>query len=360
MSIYQKPNGRWAAQVYDRSRRRMRQVGVYETRRKAQRAEVEALAAQEDGVESLTVREWSERWLDLHPKPADSTAATYVQNVRPFVARYGDRPMGSITVDDAREWATRGVAGWESVRVMFTDARRSKVVAANPFSDLGLARPRGRRDLKGGWITLEQIESLADAALLVHGDYGVTVAAMIRFAAWTGVRPGEMFGLAWDDLYPDRGEIEVVVAARSKTRSYGPPKNGHPRTIAYPQGAVDAVASIARQAHPDGERDFVFRTRRGRPFFSPALSLLWTPVRTVAGRPGMDFYELRHFAATHMMEHGLASYEVAHQLGHRDNGRLVEQTYGHPNEAAIRAKVKTALDATASVSLAARRAAASR
>lgn len=44
----------------------------------------------------------------------------------------------------------------------------------------------------------------------------------------------------------------------------------------------------------------------------------------------MRFYDLRHTCATRLLERGAHSYEVAYQLGHYDNGRLVERRYGHP------------------------------
>ena len=58
----------------------------------------------------------------------------------------------------------------------------------------------------------------------------------------------------------------------------------------------------------------------------------WNPVRAAFGRPGMDFYELRHFCATHLLELGVSHADVAVQLGHTDGGALVMSTYGHPSE----------------------------
>ena len=56
----------------------------------------------------------------------------------------------------------------------------------------------------------------------------------------------------------------------------------------------------------------------------------------------MDFYELRHFCATHLLELGVAHADVAVQLGHTDGGALVMSTYGHPSEDAARSRLKRA------------------
>lgn len=56
----------------------------------------------------------------------------------------------------------------------------------------------------------------------------------------------------------------------------------------------------------------------------------------------MDFYELRHFCATHLLGLGVSHADVAVQLGHTDGGALVMSTYGHPSEAAALDRLKRA------------------
>ena len=55
-------------------------------------------------------------------------------------------------------------------------------------------------------------------------------------------------------------------------------------------------------------------------------------VKTAAGREGMDFYELRHYCATRLLERGVSDADVAVALGHTDGGELVRRVYGHPAE----------------------------
>jgi len=56
----------------------------------------------------------------------------------------------------------------------------------------------------------------------------------------------------------------------------------------------------------------------------------------------MDYYELRHFCASHLLELGVSHADVAVQLGHTDGGALVMSTYGHPSEDAARERLKRA------------------
>jgi integrase len=64
----------------------------------------------------------------------------------------------------------------------------------------------------------------------------------------------------------------------------------------------------------------------------------------MAGRPGLDFYELRHCAATMLLKRGMTPWDVAVQLGHQDGGRLVTSLYGHPSEVAARERLLAAWD----------------
>ncbi len=56
----------------------------------------------------------------------------------------------------------------------------------------------------------------------------------------------------------------------------------------------------------------------------------------------MDFYELPHFRATHLLELGVSHADVAVQPGHTDGGALVISTYGQPSEDAARERLKRA------------------
>ena len=49
---------------------------------------------------------------------------------------------------------------------------------------------------------------------------------------------------------------------------------------------------------------WLFTTPRELRLSKSSLHYYWRPVRARFGRPEMDFYELRHFCATHLLELG--------------------------------------------------------
>jgi integrase len=58
----------------------------------------------------------------------------------------------------------------------------------------------------------------------------------------------------------------------------------------------------------------------------------------------MDFYELRHFCGAWLFnELELPAQDVAHQLGHKNGGALVQRLYGHPSERLARERIKRAV-----------------
>jgi integrase len=336
MSIYRRPNGRWAVQAYDPALGRARQIGTYPTRKEAKAAEADALARSTAGGRE-TVQSFAARWLQVFPRPKASTNLHNAERTRRFVAQHGRRRIDSITVQEARTWAVEHRAELPALRAMFSDARKLGLVTVNPFSGLGLEKAK-RRGVAPDWLTVADVDRLAETARTAHGEYGPIMAAIVTFAAYTGVRPGELYALEWPDLTATA--IHVRRAADSKTRTITTPKNGRSREIVYPARAREAVDAMPR-FHG---QDRVFVAPRGGALWAPHFNWLWNPVRAAFGRPKMAFYELRHFTATHLLNLGLAPWEVAVQLGHTDNGALVMDTYGHPSDTAARARILAVLD----------------
>ena len=111
--------------------------------------------------------------------------------------------------------------------------------------------------------------------------------------------------------------------------------------VDWQPGRGDDAAKI-NLGYRETTEPWVFTGRTGRRYTRPTLAHTWHPVRALAGRPQMDFYELRHFCATHLLELGVSHADVAVQLGHTDGGALVMSTYGHPSEDLARERLKRA------------------
>lgn len=325
---------RWTASGYDKALGRKRHLGTFDTRREAEQVEARwKLRTARRGEE--TCDSFAERWTRDYPRPRESTNKHNAERIKLFARDFAGVRLADVDRPSARAWAVRHRGHLGAVRAMFNDAVSDGLCDVNPFAKLRLPSSRGRRDIVA--LTEAQLHELADKAPGVLPGYGVEYRALVLFAGYTGVRPGELFALRRDDIIGEHLRIERALAP--STRKIGPTKNGRPRTVVIPPPASAALAEV-----PPHAGGLLFTGPRGGMLTQSSHHRVWSLVRVAAGRPELDFYELRHCAATMLLERGVTPWDVAVQLGHTDGGQLVQEVYGHPSEAGARARLLGAWD----------------
>ncbi len=164
--------------------------------------------------------------------------------------------------------------------------------------------------------------------------------ALFVLALTTGMRQGELLALHWSDVDLDRGTL-LVRGTLSRTREglviTTPKTSRSSRQILLTSQAVDALRVRQKQQHEEIQSagakwenlDIVFSTIQGglidkervlRRHFKPAIE--------EAGLPPIRFHDLRHCAATIMIEAGVHIRVVADILGHADPS-VTLRVYGH-------------------------------
>jgi integrase len=288
--VIRKRAGGYGVAVYDSVAKRKRWVGTFSTLREAREAErLAAASPAARGNDSCAAV--AERWLTDNARPAPASQRTYRYALQGFSRDFARVRLRDVDKLTARAWArTQAQSNVRVVRALFTDAINDGLhPGPNPFGNVRLEQPRGRKDLVA--LTAAQVTDLADAALGCHGDFGPTFRAMILFAAYVGLRPGELYALERKDVADD----EVwIIRNLDGTGQLKAPKNGHERVVTLPPPAREALADVAARI----DEPWLFLTPRVRRFSKGSLRYYWRPVRAAAGRPEMDFYELRHFCAT--------------------------------------------------------------
>ena len=199
---------------------------------------------------------------------------------------------------------------------MFSDARREGLVLTNPFSQLRIAKGRGRKDIVP--LTLAELDLLGDLALSAHGpEFGRVLRSVIRFAAFTTMRPGEIFGLDLIDVHLE-GET-IKVQRQLHKRRIQLPKNGQTRVLPYlpPQAArrsgscragclghvapLPAARSCSRNSTTNHAVGSLGLLETNPTAFEAAVSSeRRAELRAASG--SLDFYALRHLGATLMVE----------------------------------------------------------
>lgn len=321
---------RWRAMVWDQSKGYMKSIGTYDTKREAKDAEADyrkrTIATSRETVDSF-----AERWTTDYPRPRESTNLHYDDVVKRFAAEFKDIRIGDLDRPAARKWAISHRHMLGPVRAMFGDAMRDGLIPSNPFAELRLPGSKGRKEIRA--LTEPELKALAGLALEMGlGDYGSHYQAMILFAGYVGCRPGELFALRRSDV--GAGTCHIERALERKTKVVGLTKNGKSRTVVVPPVAMEAVEAL-----PATLSGLLFESPGGKMWSTTSHHDYWSRLRILARRPELDFYELRHCAATMLVERGAQPWEVAQQLGHTDGGQLVSELYGHPRDEVARARM---------------------
>lgn len=348
---------RYVVKVYVRTtsdgRKIDRHVGTFRTPKDAKIAEAQALQELHLAANDESIQQFSDRWLADYARPRASTMRTHRQAIKAFVEHYGQRKPSTITKKEARAWAKDHPASHAALRAMWTDMETEEIVSTNPFSNLRLPQSRGRADITPPTVgELDQLMQAArDSKKPLDGGsdrdstevpYGEKYASMIEFAAYTGIRRGELCVLTWGDIDFNASRVQISKTL-SDDREILPPKNGKARTIVLPPRAADALRRIApAKADPSS---LIFTTPNGRRYTKSTWHYHWNPVRAAAGFPTLDWHVLRHFCATYMLETlKLSLGAAAAQVGHSDGGVLLMRVYAHLNDDTTLEEVATAFD----------------
>jgi integrase len=291
-------------------------------------------------------REWAERWQRTTATLRPSTRKDYETLLNNQVLpAFGDLTLTAIDTLAVREWVAKLVAGGLSAK----RARKAHQVLSQILGSAvdggrlprnvaeGIKLPKvQRREMH--FLTAAQVEALADA---IVSPYGV----LIRFAAYTGLRPCEFVALKVGRLDLLRGTVRVAEAAPEVAGhlEWGGVKTHEARTVRLPRSvAEELAASLAGRPH--GRDDLVFTAPRGGPLreskfvpdrFKPAIGAANEALAQLDpdGRPellpeGLRLYDLRHTAASLMIRQGASIKAVQKQLGHA-TASITLDTYGH-------------------------------
>jgi integrase len=330
VSVFRR-GGSWVSKFQLNGKQVWTPGGPWETKRHAQEAERRHRDHLRARVSDETCASFADRWLKEWPRRASGTKRQYTRAARRFAVEFGPTPLGDVERLSARTWALtvpRYVSG--IVRTMYEDARNVGLVETNPFDNLRL--PATERKSQIVPPTLEEYAELLKATTVL-GGYGPEFKALIQFAAWTGVRTGELQALQWEDIGT---ETIWVRRARQRDGNHKMPKNGKAREIAFlPTARV--LDAVPRRPDP-----FVFHSPRGKELDQGSMFYAWREVRATAGLRRVRFHDLRHFCATQLLEMGLSHFDVSVQLGHEDGGKLVMERYGHPSQDAARERLLAA------------------
>jgi integrase len=339
-NVQKRPNGKWRARYRDASGRE--HARHFARKIDAQKWLDEVTASVVTGLYvdpkagRVTFREYAERWREIQVHRPSSRAHVETMLRRHAYPTLGSRPLSSILPSDIQAWvrwlgtdgqgrkalapSTIGVVHGLVSSVMKSAVRDRRLVA-NPCDGTKLPEVPKSRVVPP---TTEHVLALADAM-------PERLRALVTFAAGTGLRQGECFGLTVDRLDMLRREVTVdrqLVTLPNEAPRLAPPKTAASvRTVPLPRVVVDSLAAhlAAFPPVPDG---LVF-TVDGKPITRQVFGHLWRPVVKAAGLPsGTGLHALRHYYASLLIRHGESVKTVQARLGHASAVETLD-TYSH-------------------------------
>jgi integrase len=145
-------------------------------------------------------------------------------------------------------------------------------------------------------------------------------AAAVHVAAWSGLRAGELFGLARRHVDLEAGTVRVERAVTYLPREapfLGATKTeSSRRTVHLPPHVVTILAAHMDHFTKAGPDALVFADERGRIAPAKLRQRAFRRARTAIGRPDLTWHDLRHTGATIAAQAGASLRELQHRLGH--------------------------------------------
>ena len=331
-SISKRPDGRYRARYRDDAGKEHSRH--FNRKTEAQRWLDEVTASVVTGqyvapnAGNVTFREYAEAWraVQVHRPTTQSHVET---NLRLHVyPRIGDRKISSILPSDIQTLVTSLKLAPNTVGVVHSivssvmrSAVRDRRIVANPCDGTRLPKAERSRVVP---MTTDQVTTLRDA-MPAH------LRALVTFAAGTGLRQGECFGLTVDRLDMLRRTVTVdrqLVKVVGRGKVFGPPKTAASlRSVPLPQVVVDELAAHLA-AYPPTGAGFVF-THLGEPISKSTFGGIWrAPARLAEVPPGQGLHALRHYYASLLIRHGESVKTVQARLGHASATETLD-TYSH-------------------------------
>lgn len=375
-TVYQRKDGRWEAAGYvlapGGTRKRVRVYGA--TRKEALAKLTEKIAASNRGVPVVTAQgslaAYLTYWLEnvaVH-QLRENTHTRYTAVARLYlIPGLGRKKLAKLTAKDVRTWlnelrttcqcCTRG-----------TDANRDQpqccaagTCCSKRLSALTLAYvhsvlksalehavreeeiPRNvARNVRTGTPRPRRFEPLTaqEARAFLAATNGHRLQALFELALRTGLRKGELLGLRWEDLDLAGGTASIRRTLQ-RTNSTGltalPTKTqSSERRIALPTECLHSLEQHRARQRQERETagtgwkssGYVFTRPDGSPIEGATLTRHFNTLLRRATLRRIRFHDLRHSAATLLLEQGVELVVIKELLGHAHIG-VTATVYAH-------------------------------
>ena len=287
-----------------------------------------------DHIARLTARQRAASTTESYERYAASWISPYVGKVR--IEKVTKRDLDAVLQRMIE--ARRSPSAVNQVRAILSGAFKAAcedgLLERSPMEHVRRVRVTSRpMTLPDESIVTELLRAAAAVDDVTH--------LAIRLAAVLGARRGELVALRWDHVDVDAGTVSVLGAlGYERGRVIAKDTKAHDLRIGL---AVDTdTVELLRRVGADARGPWVLSSDHGLTPWSPdRLSSRWESVRAaVPAAAGVRLHDLRHWAATTLLDAGVPAHEVARRLGH-SSSIVTQQVYAHARGREDRAHADT-------------------
>jgi integrase len=331
-SIYQRKNGRWRAQVTLDGRRVSHDA---KTRSESHQWLKNTLRQVDEGMTFASTKlcfgDFSIQW--LKSKRFNLKQNTWSQYnhllknfVLPNIGNINIRELKSSQIQSLIDgMLTKGIGIWTVLKThnimhsVLSHAVGTGLIQHNPASHTILPKePNSEMKI----LDESQVSHLLITA------YGDRLEALYYLAVGTGMRQSEILGLKWTDLDWVNQSLRVerqLIRPEGAEVQFAPPKTKFgKRTLSIGDKSIEVLHNHYERQHEERvakgrrwiENGLIFTTGLGTPIHARNLIRYFKKLLKEAGLPEIRFHDLRHTAASIMLNHGIPVIVVSRRLGH--------------------------------------------
>jgi integrase len=342
--IYQRKDGKWRVQLRLQGQR-LSFSG--KSRRECQEWLKKTIGLIDNGLNyvstTITVSEYMNNWLAIaKTSRRASTWSHYEQLNRTYVLRY----LGKIKLKDLRPDTIQlfydrllkekvGEYTINKIHTMLHGALEQAVkigLASRNAADAAIPPRPQSKEMQ--FLDDNQVSQMLLAAR------GSRMEAILHLAVATGMRQMELLGLKWTDLDWVKQTLRIerqLERSDSENIRFSPPKTKRgKRTISLGDQTIEVlqrwneIQNEQRKAAGENwkETGLMFTTNVGTPICFRNLLRDFKLILQKAGLPNIRFHDLRHTAASLMLNHDIPVIVVSRRLGHAKPSITLD-VYGH-------------------------------
>ena len=281
--------------------------------------------------------DYARQWMANQPHRASTTQSVESMMRVHILPTFERMPLGQVRPSHVQAWVT-AIAQvlapsttsvvYGKVAAIFRSAVEDRLIAHSPCGrKIRLPRSSGGEVVP---MTAAQVRAMVE---YVPDRY----AAFVVLLAGSGLRPSEALGLTVDRIDFLRRTIRVdrqLITLAGHVPELAPPKTpASVRTIPVPQPVLDVLAAHLDRYAPADPLRLIFTDSKRDPIRRNAMGHFWRRALAAAneaGAPVGEFtpHDLRHYAASVLIEQGASVKAVQRHLGHASATTTLD-TYAH-------------------------------